>query len=68
MNMRTVVLDDGPRPVNDLLVAFDLRDDLLLHFQRRQGDLIFGKMSFVLEKAALAQLPGLFLEVVEGAT
>ena len=39
MNMRTVVLDDCPRPVNDLLVAFDLRDDLLLHFQRRQRDL-----------------------------
>ena len=40
MNMRAVVLDDGARPVNDLLVAFDLRDDLLLHVQWGEGDLV----------------------------
>ena len=39
MNMRPVILDNGPRPVNHLLVPFNLRDDLLLYFQWWQGDL-----------------------------
>ena len=38
MNTRPVILYNSPRPVNHLLVPFNLRDDFLLYFQRRQGD------------------------------
>ena len=34
-----VVVEDGAGAVDDFLVALDLRHDLLLHVQRRQGDL-----------------------------
>ena len=34
-----VVVEDGAGAVDDFLVALDLRHDLLLHLQRRQGDL-----------------------------
>ena len=34
-----IVIDHTTRTVDDLLVALDLGDDLLLHLQRRQRDL-----------------------------
>ena len=34
-----VVVEDGASAVDDFLVALDLRHDLLLHLQRRQGNL-----------------------------
>ncbi len=37
--MGAVVVEDGAGAVNDLLVALDLRHDLLLHLQRREGNL-----------------------------
>ena len=37
--MGAVVVEDGAGTVDDFLVALDLRHDLLLHLQRRQGDL-----------------------------
>ena len=42
-DVRPVVVDDGAGTVDDFLVARDLRHDLLLHLQRRQGDLEFGE-------------------------
>ncbi len=39
--MGAVVVEDGAGAVDDFLVALDLRHDLLLHLQRRQGDLEF---------------------------
>ena len=33
-----VVVEDGAGAVDDFLVALDLRHDLLLHLQRRQGN------------------------------
>jgi len=38
-----VVVEDGAGAVDDFLVALDLRHDLLLHLQRGEGDLEFGK-------------------------
>ena len=35
-----VVVEDGAGAVDDFLVALDLRHDLLLHLQRRQGDFV----------------------------
>ena len=40
-NMRPIIVDDSTGSVEDLLVALDLGDDLLLHLQWRQGDLMF---------------------------
>src|SRR5712691_3123395 len=40
-NVRAVVVEDSAGAVDDFLVALDLRHDLLLHIQRRQGDLVF---------------------------
>ena len=37
-NPRPVALHHGPRPIYHLLVALDLRHDLLLHGQRGEGD------------------------------
>lgn len=37
--MGTVVVEDGAGAVDDFLIALDLRNDLLLHLHRRQGDL-----------------------------
>ena len=39
-NMRSVVLQHGPRTVYHPLVPFDFRHDFLLHFQRWEGDLV----------------------------
>ena len=39
-DVRAVVVEDGAGAVDDFLVALDLRHDLLLHLQRRQGDLV----------------------------
>jgi hypothetical protein len=36
----TVVLEDSAGTVDDLLVALDLRHDLLLHVQRRYGNFV----------------------------
>jgi len=34
------VVEDGTGAVDDFLIALNLRHDLLLHLQRRQGDLV----------------------------
>jgi len=38
-NVWAVVVEDGAGTVDDFLVSFGFRYDLLLHFERRQGDL-----------------------------
>ena len=42
--MRPVVINNSTRTVDDLLIAFYLIHNLLLHFQRRQGNLKFRKL------------------------
>ena len=37
------MVEDGAAAVDDFLVALDLRHDLLLYLQRRQGDFYLGE-------------------------